>query len=238
MMRKWTDSFTLIELLVVVAIIAVLVAILLPPLSYAREQAKCTVCKSQQRQICMALTIYGDDNHAMPIGAGNGCWKCPAERSNPGYHDWNFHPLWPDYIPDPKVFYCPGELPENCRYRSLDSWKNGWAYFGYSYRDVLNFWPPPGEAEPGTEKVLPDGPPNTTLVADLWAYGVRPHKQGYNIGFRDGSVCMYLDTEMKLWEEYLPGYRTCGRGYGGSRRLWEDIFDQRYYGQGEYPPLP
>ena len=231
-------SFTLIELHVVVAIIAVLVAILLPALSKAREQVKCTVCKSQQRQICVALITYGDDNQVMPIGAGGGYWKRPAERSSPHYRDWNFHPLWLDYVAEPKIFFCPGELPNSCRYHGLDNWKVGWSYFGYSYRTVLDFWPPPGEVEPGTEKVLPDGPVNTTFVADLWTYGIRPHSQGYNIGFCDGSVQMYLDTEMMLWEEYLSGYRTCGRGYGGSRRLWEDIFDQRYYGQGKYPPPP
>ena len=61
--RKCRAAFTLIELLVVVAIIAVLIAMLLPALSSAREQAKKTVCASQQRQLVSALKQYTIENN-------------------------------------------------------------------------------------------------------------------------------------------------------------------------------
>ncbi|MBN2210864.1 MAG: type II secretion system protein [Sedimentisphaerales bacterium] len=51
-------GFTLIELLVVVSIIALLVSILLPALSKAREQAKKTVCGTQLHQIGLAAYEY------------------------------------------------------------------------------------------------------------------------------------------------------------------------------------
>ena len=51
-------GFTLIELLVVVAIIALLVAILVPTLTGARRQAKVVVCSSNLHQIGAGLAIY------------------------------------------------------------------------------------------------------------------------------------------------------------------------------------
>lgn len=56
-------GFTLIELLVVVAIITLLMAILLPSLGRAREQAKAVACVSNLRQLGMAFQIYAGENN-------------------------------------------------------------------------------------------------------------------------------------------------------------------------------
>src|SRR5579864_8384651 len=54
-------GFTLIELLVVVAIISLLIAILLPSLSAARNQAKQTRCLSNLHGIGQAYAAYSAD---------------------------------------------------------------------------------------------------------------------------------------------------------------------------------
>jgi prepilin-type N-terminal cleavage/methylation domain-containing protein len=55
---KRQHGFTLIELLVVVAIIALLIAILLPSLGRARDRAKLTACASNLRQLGVASGVY------------------------------------------------------------------------------------------------------------------------------------------------------------------------------------
>lgn len=54
-------AFTLIELLVVIAIVAVLIGILLPALSAARESGRSVVCLSNLKQVFVSLRAYADD---------------------------------------------------------------------------------------------------------------------------------------------------------------------------------
>lgn len=55
-------AFTLIELLVVISIIAVLMAVMMPALGKAREQAKTMVCKTNMKTLSTAWFMYSVDN--------------------------------------------------------------------------------------------------------------------------------------------------------------------------------
>ena len=65
-------GFTLIELLVVIAIIAVLMGVLMPALSRAREQGKRAVCENNLKQLTLAWGLYADDNNGKLVNGQAG----------------------------------------------------------------------------------------------------------------------------------------------------------------------
>ena len=90
-----SGGFTLVELLVVIGIIAILVSVLLPTLSRARENANRLSCLSNERQIATAFFMYTQDN--------KGWFPCCAVFGNGlGYGgglDANSMPTWPGTSP-------------------------------------------------------------------------------------------------------------------------------------------
>jgi len=78
-------GFTLVELLVVISIIALLMAVLLPALAKAREQAKRIACMSNIKQLTLGWNMYADTNADKIVSTdtpGNGdttfCMQCPG----------------------------------------------------------------------------------------------------------------------------------------------------------------
>ncbi|MCA9184431.1 MAG: type II secretion system protein [Planctomycetales bacterium] len=55
-------GFTIVELLVVIGVIGILIALLLPAVNQARSAARTTACKSNLRQLGIAITRHCDDH--------------------------------------------------------------------------------------------------------------------------------------------------------------------------------
>ncbi|MBU0640270.1 MAG: type II secretion system GspH family protein [Planctomycetes bacterium] len=144
-------AFTLIELLVVVAIIALLMAILLPALREARERAKTTVCLANQKNLVWAFTMYADDNSDILPGSmtdSPSCWVDWPKRQNGRYLNQNeldtirhlaCHKrgikdgrLYP-YILMLEVYHCPSDRRED-----YDPDGGALAYRTYSMPNCMN----------------------------------------------------------------------------------------------------
>ena len=63
------SAFTLIELLVVISIISLLISILLPSLSRAREQAKSVYCLARLKEFGNAIATYENMSGGMSPAA-------------------------------------------------------------------------------------------------------------------------------------------------------------------------
>lgn len=136
-MHRRTAGFTLIELLVVVAIIAVLIAILLPALKGAREQSKQLLCTTNLRSQGEAAAFYRGDNKDWGIRG--------IERFNT--------PGLPEY-----QIYSTSLLPYLGSYdgKKLGLWYGGIAPPG---------WPTPRNLKATMQFQCPNKPPELSIIS-------------------------------------------------------------------------
>jgi prepilin-type N-terminal cleavage/methylation domain-containing protein len=114
--RPRHSGFTLIELLVVVAIIALLIAILLPSLGRAREKGKLTLCLNNLRQLGLAAFMYQTEyNGFFPSSGSNFQLTQDWIYWNPGEALAPRNPNKGALVPymggafNKKVYLCPGD---------------------------------------------------------------------------------------------------------------------------------
>lgn len=95
-------AFTLIEVLVVVAIIALLLAIMLPSLTKAREQSRRAVCATQIKQFVNGLVMYGSDSKDSLPGPIHPAMELETflKDASYDYEEWHLPYLIRKYLTD------------------------------------------------------------------------------------------------------------------------------------------
>ena len=163
-------GFTLIELLVVIAVIAILAGLLLPAIARAREEARKLNCKSQLRQIGIAMVSYVDNfgkSRYYPYDGGTSLAAGSIQAFQALYGAKT------KLLQDARIYICPSTTdPESTTAAVLAS--NTCSYIG---RDPA--W-----------GALPDSAPADTKVSgdDSHTQSGNNHSGGCNMLYLDGHV--------------------------------------------------
>jgi prepilin-type N-terminal cleavage/methylation domain-containing protein/prepilin-type processing-associated H-X9-DG protein len=193
-------GFTLVELLVVIGIIAVLIGILLPALTKARESAKRTACLSNLRQVHLAFALYaGNYKDQVPLG-----YRAGNKQFNSMIYSFTTQKIvlfgWlynERLMREPRVFYCPSE---NDPRSQLETAANPWppgadpakhTYAGYGCRPEIELPDEPDAALLAGKMPKLSKFRSKAIFADLTAAVARVdtrHVKGVNVLYGDGGA--------------------------------------------------
>jgi prepilin-type processing-associated H-X9-DG protein len=204
MLRKKIKCFTLMELLVVIAVIALLLAVLMPSLRRAKEMAGRVVCGHNERQLAAANHLYAnswDEQFCPPMMENEKMPDAPEPLDKDDYREvnWLTNPEFRKYMAlddkqvdtsrlavMPDEYFCPAD--KVARY-DWDTIYGVLASYGYN---VAEWYYP------------------TDVINDYWPKGISCPKQPWQIGHKRTAVPrasekINFTDSVDWWVTWNPG---------------------------------
>jgi prepilin-type N-terminal cleavage/methylation domain-containing protein/prepilin-type processing-associated H-X9-DG protein len=228
---KKRKGFTLIELLVVVAIIAVLVAMLLPALNAARAQGKSLVCQTNLRQLGMIFRYYAEDHGDFiatnPVQPGGSRW----------YDILASYQETQNRSKNKNIYVCTAQeatvwdtYPDGTRVNPITNYAQSdvvmvsFRYGKWSRGEYVSCWSPPSpplrfsEIETPTAKVLlADSAIFTIEVSSYLFSGVLNYQDHISPRHNHGTNALYMDGHA-AWESWA--------GFADPNKIWKFVPDK------------
>ncbi len=199
-------GFTLVELLVVIAIIAVLASLLLPALGKAKERGKRSQCLNNLRQQAIGLSLYAQDHDdRLPARSGfayslSPDGQIPATESQAIALLTGLGMLYPHYIREPRVFYCPSMKERNLAHDGPFGWQKNFPLHTTGGANGIN--------NSYVYLLVPELDRSTRLTqlgqgalsADIFMLGMGDlcHRSGYNVVHGDGHAAWFADRTREI----------------------------------------
>lgn len=213
MCRRIPRGFTLIEVLVVVAIIALLVAILIPSLSRARELARRTVCASRLHNLGFAIHGYSSANNGKIIQCAVSNYRAPRAPNVPATGPVIQTALTPRFANSTKP------------YEHVD-----WLLAAQKYTVVREIWECPNRLEQFTYEGTPTIAEQGYDAASLRAKG---YKVTETPDYDEWGIAYQYFGGIRQWQTPKGNFKSCSPIDNNAKPTWALASDSNIWVGGD-----